>query len=618
MPATPSLPLRNPLFPFFLAIGLSATLGGCGSAVGGGGNSSVNVGGKEGDSCNEAFVEGCYANSGTWQRMKCVNKQWAFIAACPSGQICQETIVNPGQPARTTECRLPITGGGGGGNDTTTTSADGTAGGDSQSGGDGVVVGDGIAPGDGIVLGDGLGGDGTVWPDGISPGDGTTGSDVKPGDAGNPVAAMLVCAQSACPDQWASCNIDTACLAVIACVNQCSGDVTTCALTCVQKSGNSNALTLMQCAQTACANPPVCGDGKCTGAEAETCPGDCGGGPVCGNGNCEPGETSASCPVDCRDSPICGNGKCEVGEDSANCLTDCPATATCGNGKCDGSETPLTCPKDCPTAACCAAKGYKCGMVSACGGSCGTCATNQTCSAANQCVATTPVCGNGTCDAGETSLTCAKDCPTSTTKYCGNLTCETGETTTGCPIDCPPNGCGNGTCAATETVKSCPQDCDPQVQCVLGNCETEYLACTKVTACQTILTCAKACGSNLTCATTCNSNGSAAGKTAYAPFLQCYTDFGCAPGAATCPNGTCDNGETSATCPADCPATTNDGCTAKPSGTGSGCGGCACESCVCSGPIPGGSSGGDSWCCTNGWDASCVSECVACGTVCGP
>lgn len=94
----------------------------------------------------------------------------------------------------------------------------------------------------------------------------------------------------------------------------------------------------------------------------------------------------------------------------------------------------------------------------------------------------------------------------------------------------------------------------------------------------------------------------------------CPKDCGGVIPGATCGNGTCDPTEGCNTCPADCGACPKE-CIAKSSGDADakGCPGCSCETCVCKGPNPGGSSSGDGYCCATAWDSICVGECTACG-----
>ena len=85
------------------------------------------------------------------------------------------------------------------------------------------------------------------------------------------------------------------------------------------------------------------------------------------------------------------------------------------------------------------------------------------------------------------------------------------------------------------------------------------------------------------------------GDDVFAP-KECGSD-GCGGSCGTCPTGASCQGGTCVT--ADEP-----GCVAVST---KGCGGCACESCVC---------GQDSYCCGTKWDANCVELCGQCGS-CG-
>jgi hypothetical protein len=138
-----------------------------------------------------------------------------------------------------------------------------------------------------------------------------------------------------------------------------------------------------------------------------------------------------------------------------------------------------------------------------------------------------PVCGDGTCASSETN-SCVSDCGTPNPVTCNNNgTCDTGETTSNCANDCSPaTQCGNNVCETGEDTTSCPNDCTSSsidcddlliqaacIACALGTCSgvtiDECLACAL---------------------------GGGAG--------------GCSGGL---PNGTCDGGEDSTTCPPDCP-----------------------------------------------------------------
>jgi hypothetical protein len=344
---------------------------------------------------------------------------------------------------------------------------------------------------------------------------------------------------------------------------------------------------------------PACGDGFCIGETTASCPADCGPCPgQCGDGKCDPGvkEDCSTCPKDCGacdgctpketpgcagcscekcvcamdpyccqyawddlcvdecknqcggcgTQPLCGNGACELGESCSTCPKDCgPCPPTCGNGKCEPEESCATCPNDC---------GLCCGN--------GICQVNygETCqNCPKDCG---PCCGNGKCEAalGENCGTCPKDCGS----CCGNGICQPalGETCQTCPKDCGPC-CGNGKCepALGESCSTCPKDCGSCAQCGNGKCEAPYETCS-----------------------------------------SCPAD--CGP--CSCGNGKCEPvlGESCQNCSKDCGSCA---LMCQPHYT-PGCGGCPCESCVCS-----------LWpsCCKNSWTAICVGICrIACGGAC--
>lgn len=137
------------------------------------------------------------------------------------------------------------------------------------------------------------------------------------------------------------------------------------------------------------------------------------------------------------------------------------------------------------------------------------------------------VCGDNVCAATEVN-SCPQDCGTggnNSAAVCGNGQCETtkGESATSCPSDCSGNTGGSNTgsgggggsgalnCSDQNTLLAC-------FACIATN------VCTGVDAnsCQACLG---------------GGGGSGLGS-------------GCVGGA---PNGTCDAGETNATCPFDCP-----------------------------------------------------------------
>ena len=119
--------------------------------------------------------------------------------------------------------------------------------------------------------------------------------------------------------------------------NNCPAD---CAASCGNgacEAGETNNNCAADC-------PVMCGNGACEAAENNnTCAADCQ--PMCSNGACEAGETNANCAADCP--AMCGNGVCETGEDNATCAADCPTS--CGDGMCSGGEDCNSCQTDCGT-----------------------------------------------------------------------------------------------------------------------------------------------------------------------------------------------------------------------------------------------------------------------------
>ena len=156
----------------------------------------------------------------------------------------------------------------------------------------------------------------------------------------------------------------------------------------------------------------------------------------------------------------------------------------------------------------------------------------------NKCVATTTGCGNGTCDAGETNATCAADCPSTDTcipKTCTSLGYECGTTTDGCGGSLSCNICTAGkTCTAGKCVATNSGTCATLGATCTQSKTTNFLGLlSSLLNKSTTATTTAACCSGLTCTS---------GK--------CVTT----PPKTGCGNGTCENGETSASCPVDCPS----------------------------------------------------------------
>ncbi len=303
---------------------------------------------------------------------------------------------------------------------------------------------------------------------------------------------------------------------------------------------------------------------------------------ICGNMVCEPGhnEDCDSCPVDCGciDGLICDEGEC---------VEDLPESKGCqinyspGCGGCDCES--CVCNMD---YYCCMYSwdSYCVQLCKECGGNCkGGSGGAQ--------------CGNWWCqpELGENCGNCSTDCYCNYFEQCIEEECVINGTNEGCWETYEP-GCDN--CACEECVCSiypsccekgsdyyggwdwncvytCQEQCGgcgpPQVcgdeKCVSGeNCATcpEDCACKEDSVCY-LSSC---------CKPQCN------GK-------QCGPD-GCGGSCGTCEVGVCDSGK----------CATGLGCDEH---QGPGCLNCACQACVCELAPK---------CCTDNWDAACVSYCA--------
>lgn len=68
---------------------------------------------------------------------------------------------------------------------------------------------------------------------------------------------------------------------------------------------------------------------------------------VCGDGVCGGGETCSTCEEDCGVCGYCGDGACNGDETCATCEADCGPCEYCGDGICNNGETCSTCEEDC-------------------------------------------------------------------------------------------------------------------------------------------------------------------------------------------------------------------------------------------------------------------------------
>jgi hypothetical protein len=586
-------------FALSVALFLGVFASGCGATVnaGGGGTS----GGVPGAACNSTLVnQGCNGS----QIVQCTDNKWAAVQSCTSPQICKEKAdpTAPGTSKKVAEC-------------STTTVVTDTVGGSDATGGT-----------------DAASGDGSV-------------SDVA-GD-------MLACVEAKCVAPITTCKANATCKKAWDCAMACpsTGDGS-CQTTCAAAAKAdltagplaAAVQTCMQGASTDCMPKAVCGNGMCeTGESPSTCAQDCKTGPVCGNGTCEPGETTASCVQDCPSTGPkcgdgicqsnenvemcpqdchCGNGFCDAGETTSTCPQDCTTGPKCGNGVCESGETSTSCVQDCPSsgeictynvpssfpgctssmdqsvvqtlntnasaAAQFAGIVSDCTLKQGCTAKGDTCGTDQGKSIAKgsciaKCITTTssaPMSANcawcygmysGECGYNYCLSECAVDATAPGCKNCLLVNCDAKRDACIAGNALPTFVCGNGTCETGETKANCAQDCGTSGPvCGNGTCES--------------------------------------GETS----SKCPQDC---PNGPICGNGICDTGENSALCPSDCPPQNGGaGCTAKTAG--GGCGGCACEACVCKGPLPNGSDVGDKYCCDTIWDSQCVTECTSCGAIC--
>jgi hypothetical protein len=193
------------------------------------------------------------------------------------------------------------------------------------------------------------------------------------------------------------------------CPGDCPDDPNSCsACQCGQSGGNcwcdANCLNYGDCCGNACQQcgqcAPVCGDGKCNGAEDScSCPGDCPDDPNSCSA-CQCGQSGGSCFCDaacftygdccgnaCQQcgacGPVCGDGQCNGGEDSCSCPGDCPDDPnSCSACQCGQSGGSCFCDAACATYGdCCGNACSACGVGcvppgSSCAGNCGGMAPN--------------------------------------------------------------------------------------------------------------------------------------------------------------------------------------------------------------------------------------------------
>ena len=382
-----------------------------------------------------------------------------------------------------------------------------------------------------------------------------------------PDCAGKWCGSDGCGGECGQCEPGLLCNAGECVPAQTCGELVVCAVGCVQATG---AQCLLEClaegsddaqalfgALTACL-VAVCGadltldcmmveiNGQCHD-EYDACMG-CQ--PACGDNVCGDDGCGGSCG-DCAPEENCVEGQCVPA-----CVPDC-VLKSCGDDGCGGScgECPdgeicvdthcvLDCVPDCALSEC---------GDDGCGGSCGECDPGHVCEGGH-CIETCipdcagkqcgdDACGGvcGVCAPGEKcqqdQCICMADC---TGKECGSDGCG------GMCGLCPPNqNCQNGLCAGGGSGLGC--EATGFAGC--GGCQCENCVC------------------NMD------------------PYCCDVTWDGICADECVDMCGGCGGGNVGAGCvPTDSP----------------GCGGCACESCVCN---------LDAFCCQFAWDGICVAEC---------
>jgi len=288
-------------------------------------------------------------------------------------------------------------------------------------------------------------------------------------------------------------------------------------------------------------------------------------------------------------NPVCGNGYCEAGESQQTCPADCTGSTEGGLGAACNSGS------DCQSGLICvqAPDGNFCTQY--CpdpdGGS--GCPSGYLCVPLSQ----PPPSGDGVCY------------KTSSSQTCGNGKCESGESYQSCPADCAGGSCGSVTyegCCEGELLKYCDQGSLKSI-----NCSSKP---------------------------SCGWNGQAS-------YYDCGTAGGADPSGqnpkscsstpqVVCGNGKCEAGESSATCPADCPAqpVCGDGKCQAPENssscpqdcqTAAECGDGKCQAPETSSSCPADCDVqtqpvcGDGKCQAPETSSSCPADCVVTGPVCG-
>ncbi len=208
-----------------------------------------------------------------------------------------------------------------------------------------------------------------------------------------------------------------------------------------------------------------------------------------------------------------------------------------------------------------------------------------------------------------------------------------GTTDTGVATD----GGGQDTLGQDGTAADTSVDAGPAMskwlKCVQVECAAQWGSCNGKPACKTAAWCVDACGPDKGCAQICINNAEGDDESALISVMLCADQSGCdpGPGGPKCGNGQCEEGESNASCPADCKATgpkcgngqceegeSTATCPADCKATGPKCGNGQCEegetSSTCPADCKTAPQCGDGKCEGNETPQSCLADCKP---VCG-
>ncbi len=374
------------------------------------------------------------------------------------------------------------------------------------------------------------------------------------GECCTPSCSGLECGPDGCGGSCGDCGVGQTCLDGMCCSPNCSGAV---------------------CGPDGCGGEcGVCTSGTCAGG---MCVEGCAGVPVVG---CCHADKVYKCNGDqllslnCANNPECG-WRSFPGTDIG--FYDC---GTEGQQDPSGSHS-LACAFSCIP---------DCGMKQCgndgCGGSCGTCMSDEICKDGDCCF---PDCSEKVCGSDGCGGTCGF-CPPDEQQECSGGKCVPafGCATTSSP-GCEGCKCLDCVCESYPSCCSSAWDAGCAFACeqLCGGCEPCVADCA-----------GKACGSD-GCGGSCGDCGAGFSCVAGGCCQQECEGIDCGPDGCGGDCGPCASG---AACSEDGKCEQMWGCSSTST---PGCGGCSCESCTCK---------LDPYCCSAEWDDLCVDSCeLACG-----